>query len=205
MVLEKVAGDRAGKGILRIRIDAHVPEDVAEINLGHVVGRLPDWRAFAVINLRIRRAVVILDFFDDLQSGGLAIRIVCLQDFHGFFVDVRKLRIDQPSRYPCLLTIMSVERIPRFCLWRPCNKPRESLGDACRSKYGEFESLRPNASHGCPQNLTRSDHRFLSSVPWSWPCFSRCLYSSHNRMGSRFLSRTASDRLTNECIAITSR
>jgi hypothetical protein len=37
---------------------------------------------------------------DDMPSGGLAIRIVCLQYFHSFFVDVRKLRIDQPSRHP---------------------------------------------------------------------------------------------------------
>ena len=49
-----------------------------------------------------------------LPSGGFAIRIVCLQHFHGFFVGVRKLRIDQPSRHPQVNPIFrQLERVRR--------------------------------------------------------------------------------------------
>ena len=63
-------------------------------------GGLVDQCAPAFVNVAKRRAVVVLNPFDDLFLCAITIRLIGFQQLQGLFVHEWKLRADQATRHP---------------------------------------------------------------------------------------------------------
>src|ERR1019366_3984587 len=86
-----------------IRVSApgqtHVREDVAQVDLRHLVTRLLHHRAPRLIDLRVIRPIEIDDFASDVLLCHIAGRIIHLENLDRLFPDEGKLRADLPERH----------------------------------------------------------------------------------------------------------